>query len=292
MSEHDPLGTILVVGASGTTGRKVTARLRERGADVRVAGRHPEHIDGPDTGVRFDWNAPSTFAPAVSGVERAYLLRPNGSDPVDRIDQFLQTARREGVRRVVLLHSQVTGPAGMPQIPAVVQQTMPEWAILRPSWFMQNFTGDHPTARALREHDEIATATGNGRVGFIDAGDIAAVAAQALLSPEPPNRDYLLTGPETLSYPQIAEHLSDITDRRIRYLELTPDELTDRWIAAGLPEPLARLGTDLDLSIRSGEYDYTTTTVVDITGRQPNPFSRFARSHRTTWERASTTQIG
>jgi uncharacterized protein YbjT (DUF2867 family) len=99
----------------------------------------------------------------------------------------------------------------------------PEWAILQPSWFMQNFTGTHPTAIALRERGEIATATGNGRVGFIDARDIAAAAAETLLTPEPPNARYVLTGPETLSYPQIAAILTEVTGRHIRHTALTAE---------------------------------------------------------------------
>jgi uncharacterized protein YbjT (DUF2867 family) len=276
------VGTILVTGATGTTGRRVAARLRARGADVRVGGRHPERFDGePGTAVRFDWHDPGTFAAAVAGVERLYLLRPSGSgaDAVDRMHRFLVTARGEGVRRVVLLHSQVTGAAGTPEIPAAVRREMPEWAILCPSWFMQNFTGDHPTATALREHGEIATATGNGRVGFVDADDIAAVATETLLSAEPSNRHHVLTGPETLSYPRIADLVTDITGRRIRYVELTADELTARWVAAGLPEPLARVATELDLAVNRGEYDYTTTAVEDLTGHRPRSFAQFFRSH-------------
>jgi uncharacterized protein YbjT (DUF2867 family) len=147
---------------------------------------------------------------------------------------------------------------------------------------MQNFTGTHPPAVALRERSEIATATGNGRVGFIDARDIAAAAAAALLAPEPPNTRYLLTGPETLSYSQVAEIVGEIAGRTIRHTALTAAQLTARWTTAGLPETLARTATDLDTAISHGDYDYTTPDVQDLTGQAPRRFQDFATEHRDT----------
>jgi uncharacterized protein YbjT (DUF2867 family) len=169
----------------------------------------------------------------------------------------------------------------MPEIRQAVEDSAPEYAILQPSWFMQNFTGTHPTAVALRERGEIATATGNGRVGFIDARDIAAAAA-ALLTSEPPNTRYVLTGPETLSYPQVAAILSEIAGRTIRHTALTAGQLTARWAAAGLPENLARTATDLDIAISRGDYDYTTPDVTNLTGQPPRSFKDFATEHRDT----------
>jgi uncharacterized protein YbjT (DUF2867 family) len=279
------MGRVLVTGATGTTGRCLVQLLRERGVHVREATRHPRPDAGPDAEVFFDWNDPATYQPAVNGISSLYLLRPpRAAGTMPLIERFLGAARTAGVRRIVLLHSMVTGPAAMPEIPHAVTQSVPEWAILQPSWFMQNFTGTHPTALALRERGEIATATGNGRVGFIDADDIAAVAAEALVAPGPLNARYLLTGPETLSYPQIATTISGITGLRIRHIDLTPEQLTARWIAAGLAPNLAATATDLDAAIRNGDYDYTTPVVKDLTGRPPRSFLDFASAHLDTWQ--------
>jgi uncharacterized protein YbjT (DUF2867 family) len=277
-------GLILVTGATGTTGRHLTGLLRERGARVREASRHPRPDAGPDTSVFFDWGDPATYPAALDGISGLYLLRPpRAAQAMPLAERFLAAARAAGVRRIVLLHSMVAGPAGMPQIRQAVEESAPEYAILQPSWFMQNFTGTHPTAIALREHGEIATATGNGRVGFIDARDIAAAAAAALLAPEPPNTRYVLTGPETLSYPQVAAILSEITGRAIRHTDLTAGQLTARWTAAGLPENLATAAADLDIAISRGDYDYTTPDVQDLTGLPPRSFRDFAAEHRDAW---------
>jgi uncharacterized protein YbjT (DUF2867 family) len=275
-------GPILITGATGTTGSRVAALLRARGADIRTASRRPGPAGGTGEHVFFDWNDPATYPAALAGAKGVYLLRPPraAADAIPLIKRFLAVARRAGVRRIVLLHSMVTGPAGMPEIPRAVTGAVPEWAILQPSWFMQNFTGSHPTAVALRERGEIATATGNGRVGFIDVGDIAAAAAETLLTPEPPNTSYVLTGPETLSYSGIAAIISEVTGRTIRHIDLTPGQLTARWAAVGLPENLARAAADLDLAISRGDYDYTTPTVKDLTGQPPRSFRDFAQLWR------------
>jgi uncharacterized protein YbjT (DUF2867 family) len=278
-------GPVLVTGATGTTGRQLTGLLRARGARVREASRHPRPGTDPGAAVLFDWGDPATYPAALDGVSGLYLLRPpRAADAAPLVERFLAAARTAGVRRIVLLHSVVAGRAGMPEIRQAVEETAPEYAILQPSWFMQNFTGTHPTAVALRERGEIATATGEGRVGFIDARDIAAVAATALLAPDPPNTRYVLTGPETLSYSQVAAILSGITGRTIRHTALTAGQLTARWAAAGLPENLAAAAADLDIAISRGDYDYTAPDVQDLTGQPPRSFRDFASEHRDSWQ--------
>ena len=84
-------------------------------------------------------------------------------------------------------------------------------AVLRPSWFMQNFTGQHAHALSIAEHGSILTATGSGRARFIDAGDIAAVAFRALTGERAPGTDLVLTGPEALSYDDIAAIMTEVT---------------------------------------------------------------------------------
>ncbi|HEY3867991.1 MAG TPA: NAD(P)H-binding protein [Actinocrinis sp.] len=276
-----------MIGGTGTTGRRVAAQLHRRGVQMRIATRHPGSVppDAVGTAVVFDWNEPESYPAAVAGAERVYLLRPPGvgSDALGKVERFLAEADHAGVRRVVLLHSTATGPASMPEIADLVERSMPEWAVICPSWFMQNLTGDHPTARAIRRDGEIATATGAGRVGFIDADDIAATATELLLAAGPPNARFTLTGPDALSYPQVAAIISEACGRPVRHLDLSPDELAKRWVAAGLPEPLARLAADADLAIREGGQDFTTSTVEEVCGRPPRSLRDFAHAHRDAW---------
>ncbi|MER5727347.1 NmrA family NAD(P)-binding protein [Streptomyces sp. NPDC002138] len=270
------LKATLVIGATGTTGRRVTAGLVREGHLVKAAGRTATPVEGAEA-VRFDWNESATWGAALGGVDRVYLVPPIGSsDPAAVMLPFLREARAAGVRRAVLLSSSAI-PAGGPAV-GQVHQALPglleEWAVLRPSWFMQNFTGTTPHARSIRAEGAIRTASGDGRVGFVDAQDIAAVAVRALTDEEALQGDLLLTGPETLSYDDVAAIITEVTGRPVVHRHLTFDELRDRW-AAEIPVEFATLLAGLDRAIADGAEDRTSDTVQRITGRPPGTFRAF-----------------
>ncbi|MBG0855606.1 NAD(P)H-binding protein [Streptomyces spinoverrucosus] len=263
--------TTLVLGATGTTGSRVCAQLAARGVAVRAAGRRA--TTGPGA-VRFDWYDPATHGEALSGADRVYLVPPLATAaPADVMLPFLEQARAAGVRRAVLLSSSAI-PAGGPAV-GQVHQALPalfdEWAVLRPSWFMQNFTGDHQHARTIREEGVIRTATGEGRVAFVDADDIAAVAAHALTDAQAPDADLVITGPEALSHAEVAAVLTEVTGRTVAHHPLGYEQMRDR-LAATMPYEFATVLADLDRAIAQGAEDRTTDTVRRLTGRPPRSF--------------------
>ncbi|MET9610966.1 NmrA family NAD(P)-binding protein [Streptomyces sp. NPDC006512] len=271
----DPRAT-LVIGATGTTGRRVTAGLLAEGRRVRAAGRTAAPVEGAQA-VRFDWNEPATWGAALDGADRVYLVPPVGSsDPAAVMLPFLRQARAAGVRRAVLLSSSAI-PAGGPAV-GQVHQALPglfgEWAVLRPSWFMQNFTGAAPHARGIRDEGVIRTASGDGRVGFVDARDIAAVAVRALTDGRAPDTDLILTGPQTLSYDEVAAIITEVTGRPVVHRHLTFEQLRDRW-AAEIPLEFATMLAGMDRAIAEGAEDRTSDAVERLTGRAPGTFRAF-----------------
>ncbi|MGW6885024.1 NmrA family NAD(P)-binding protein [Streptomyces goshikiensis] len=274
MTESD---AILVIGATGTTGSRLVARLAAAGLRVTAAGRSATAVDGARA-VRFDWDDPDTYGDALAGADRVYLIPPPGSpDPAAVMLPFLRRARAAGVRRAVLLSSSAI-PAGGPAV-GRVHQALPglfdEWAVLRPSWFMQNFTGDHAHAHSVRSEGVIRTAAGEGRVGFVDAEDIAAVAFRALTDTRAPNTDLILTGPSALNHREVAEVLSEVTGQSVVHEELTPEQMRDR-LAAFMPAEFAALLADMDRAIAAGAEDRTTDTVRSVTGLPPLDFRAVA----------------
>jgi uncharacterized protein YbjT (DUF2867 family) len=254
----------------------VADQVRGPGVAVRIATRRPSAAEH----VRFDWTEPRSHAGVLTGIDAIYLVAPIGvTEPAALVEPFLATALHAGVRRVVLLSSSAIpeGDTGLGGLHRLVRTTVPEWTVLRPSWFMQNFLGDHPVGTAVRESGEIVTATGDGRVAFIDAADIAAVAARALTDEEPHNTSYVLTGPEALSYADTAAIIAGVTGRPIRHRPVGPAELTDRLTAAGYPRDFAELLPGLDVAISTGAEDRVTTTVPELTGRPARSFTDFAR---------------
>jgi uncharacterized protein YbjT (DUF2867 family) len=265
---------VLVVGATGTTGSRVAAFLAGRGVPARLATRAPHSAKQ----VRFDWADPGTHAPALRGTSAVYLVAPVGvADPVPLVEPFLEEAVRQGVRRVVQLSSSAVpeGAPGLGAIHSLVRETVPEWAVLRPSWFMQNFTGEHLVAQGVRT-GEIVTATGEGRVAFIDAADIAAVAGHALIDQIPHNTEHILTGPEALSYADAAAIVAKRIGRPVRHRAVTVAELARRITDYGIPADFAALLAALDEDIGNGSEDRVTGTVERVTGRPARSFQAFA----------------
>ncbi|MEU4178738.1 NmrA family NAD(P)-binding protein [Streptomyces sp. NPDC026589] len=268
----DP-GTTLVIGATGTTGSRTTARLSASGHRVRAASRRAADVPGAQS-VAFDWYEPATHAAALDGADRVYLIPPVGdADPGAVMMPFLRRARAAGLRRAVLLSSSAI-PEGGPAA-GTVHRALPglfeQWAVLRPSWFMQNFTGTHAHAVSIREEGAIWTAAGSGRVGFVDAEDIAAVAVRALTDEHAPNADLVLTGPEALSYDDIATTITRVTGRPVDHRRLSYEQMRDR-LAAHVPLEFALLLAGMDRAIAEGAEDRVTDTVQRLTGQPPRGF--------------------
>jgi uncharacterized protein YbjT (DUF2867 family) len=275
-------GTTLVIGATGTTGGRTAARLTAAGHRVKAADRRASPVPGAES-VRFDWYDPATHRDALDGVDRVYLIPPlRDPDPAAVMLPFLRQARTAGVRRAVLLSSSVISEGG-PAVGAVHQALpalFPQWAVLRPSWFMQNFTGTHLHALSIREDGTIWTATGDGRVGFVDAEDIAAVAVRALTDDQAPGTDLILTGPEALSHDDIAAIMTEVTGQPVVHRRLSRERLRDR-LAAQMPLEFAAMLADMDRAIAEGAEDRTTGTVQRLTGRPPNGFRAVAQREMT-----------
>ncbi|OON72248.1 NmrA family NAD(P)-binding protein [Streptomyces tsukubensis] len=274
--------TTLVIGATGTTGSRVASRLAAGGHRLKAASRRATPVAGAEA-VRFDWHDATTFDEALSGADRVYLVAPTDtSEPATVMLPFLERARKSGVRRTVLLSSSAipSGGLAMGQVHQRLPGLFDEWAVLRPSWFMQNFAERHPHAQSIAADGTILTATGEGRVGFVDADDIAAVGVRALTDPQAPDTDLILTGPQALSYGDIAATLTDVLGRTVTHRRLTYEQMRDR-LAADMPVAYASMLAGMDHSIAEGSEDRTTDTVQRLTGRPPGTFRAFAEREMT-----------
>ncbi|WP_375754267.1 NmrA family NAD(P)-binding protein [Corallococcus exercitus] len=274
---------VLVIGAAGNTGRPIAAGLTAEGFTVRTATRDARPPVAAAEHVRFDWTDPSTHGAALEGVDRMYVLAPGlVEDPSAVMIPVLERALSGGVRRVVLLSASAVpeGGPGLGQVHAFLRKHAPEWSVLQPSWFMQNFISPvHHHHAGLQRDGTLVTATGQGRVGFVDAEDIAAVGVRALADDVSHDTAHVITGPQSLSYDDVAAILSRVSGRPIRHVQATPEEAQRHLQASGMPEIYARFLTMLDVRIRDGAEDRVTDTVLRVTGRAPRDFESFARAH-------------
>ncbi len=272
--------TVLVTGGTGNTGRRLAQRLAGLGLAVRTASRRAA---GAGDHARFDWADASTHEAALAGVSRAYLVAPAlVEDPAPVMLPFIERALARGVRRLVLLGASGVpeGAPGLGTVARALRERAPEWAVLRPSWFMQNFVDPgQPHAASLREDGVVVTSTGDGRVAFVDADDIAEVGVRALADERSHDCEHLITGPEALSYAEVAEIVGRALGRPTRHVHVDDDEARRRLVAAGISEGYARLLVGLDAAIRGGSEDRCTDTVERVTGRAPRSFAAFVRAH-------------
>lgn len=276
---------ILVTGGTGKTGSQVAKRSVALGRRVRVASRTGSASIAGAKAVTFDWTDTANHADILDGVGAVYMVAPAMQiDPFDVMRRFVTLGLTKGVRRYVLLSASSIpegGPA-MGRVHHFLRETVSEWAVLRPSWFMQNFSqGNHlPT---IRDEGLIYSACEDGKVPFVDVMDIAEVAVRALTDPEPHNSDQLITGPRAISYDTAAEILSEAMGRHVRHHRLSRDELTDRWVASGLGREYGAMLADMDAAIADGAEDRTSDTVGLLTGRPAGSFEAFVQKNRDVW---------
>ncbi|MGQ3481388.1 NmrA family NAD(P)-binding protein [Paenibacillus sp. TY11] len=277
----------LITGANGKTGSRVAARLTKLRHPVRLAGRtHPAEWEGKDY-VYFDWYDESTHTKALINVDRVYLVVPVlDINPAKVMIPFIEQALRVGVKRFVLLGSASVpenGPIFGP-VHQALSRLAPEWAVLQPSYFMENFTeGQHVST--IKNTGTIYSATGNGRVGFVSADDIAEVGVRALIDDKPHNTAHIITGPQSLTYGEVGDIVGKVTGQAIQHISLSDEELKAGMVRAGMPEDYADMLAGLDRRIRENRSEDQVTDIVErVTGRRPISFEQFVQTHADTWK--------
>jgi len=155
---------------------------------------------------RFDWENPATWPAAVEGVASAYVsYYPDLAFPgaADAVQAFVELAVRNGVGKFVLLSGR--GEEGALRGEEAIQNSGVEWSIVRASWFFQNFS-EHFLLEPVVA-GEVAFPAGQVAEPFIDAEDVADVAAAALLDDRHTGQLYEVTGPRLLTFGEAIERL-------------------------------------------------------------------------------------
>ena len=217
---------VLVMGATGTVGSGVVGELARRGVEVRAATRVPGGSAARALGVpavRFDLEEPDTWRPSLAGVGSVFLVaRPGDDEPQRFAIPLIDEMRAAGVRRVVDLSAmgiETREDLGLRKVERHLEASGLAFTHLRPNFFMQIFSSD-PLLSGIRAAGVIAIPAADARLSFIDARDIAAVAATVLSSGGHEGRAYTLTGPEAVDHGTVARELSAAAGREIRYIAM------------------------------------------------------------------------
>lgn len=283
------MATILVLAGTGKTGRRVAARLAQTGHTARAAARHPGAPAANLEAVAFDWDDPESYGPALAGADAVYVVAPAlRLDFAPLVERFLAQAKAAGVGRGVLLSArgvdQAPPETPLGQAEALLADSGLEWAIVRPTWFMQNFSEGIFVEGIAR--GELAAPAGDGLVGFVDAEDIAAVAAAALTEDGHAGQAYDLTGPELLTHADAARVIGQAAGRPVRYVDADPDAWEAGVREAGLPADYVASLAMLFGGIRQGWEARLADGVQRALGREPGSFGAFAEREGERWRHA------
>ena len=260
-------GATLVIGASGKTGRRVTDRLIAQGRRVRPVSR--------STDPRFDWQDERTWAPALDGVDAAYITYfPDLALPgaAETVDAFARLAVERGVRRLVLLSGR--GEEGAQRAERYLQNSGADWTIVRCAFFNQNF--DENFADSVR-HGVLGMPAGDTAEPFVDADDIADVVVAALSDDRHIGELYELTGPRLLTLAEAADELGAAIGREVRYTPLTAEEFGAELGAHGMPGADAAHLAELLTEVLDGRSSHLGDGVERALGRPARDFADYAR---------------
>lgn len=269
---HIPTSTgrplTVLVGGTGKTGRRVAARLEAAGHDVRPVSR--------STPIPFDWEYRATWSRALRGATAAYItFQPDLAIPEsdDAIAALGTVAEQEGVGRLVLLSGRGE-PAAQACERILLDGPIPT-TVVRCAFFAQNFAEEPALAEPVRA-GVIALPAGDVAEPVVDADDVADVAALALTTDGHDGEVYELTGPELLTFHQMAATLSAAAGREIAYLPVTPEQYATEAIAAGLPAEQADLLAGLFAHIFDGHNASRSDGVERALGRPARSFAHYA----------------
>jgi uncharacterized protein YbjT (DUF2867 family) len=276
---------ILITSAPGNNANAVIRELTTAGVRVRALLRNPNsagEIKGPLVEVAVgDFLNPASLDAALRGVEKAFLIPPTDPRSVEMQVNFIRAAKRAGTRHVVKLSvngADVNSPVRVARWHAEGEKELEASGIpfthLRPNAFMQNLLGLAPTIVSQGEFYQPAA---DGKVSHIDVRDIAAVAAKALTENGHQGKTYVITGPEALSYDDVARKLSTALGRPVKYVNITPEDFKKSLLGWGIPEYMADGLNEFFAAIRAGYLAVVTNTVEEVAKRKPISFDDFVR---------------
>ncbi|KAF8157094.1 hypothetical protein B0H34DRAFT_712106, partial [Crassisporium funariophilum] len=236
--------TFFITGGTGKTGLTLARLLEEANHPVLIASRKGA-APAPFKAVTFDWFNPATFEnpfKADANIDRVYLIGPPVGDALTHVKPFIDHAVSKGVKRFVLLSATIFEPGpgsfGTGFIHQYLLDIGVDYVVLRPTWFIQNFAVNF--GHSITHEDHVFSAAKDGRIPFISSEDIAQAAFDALTAEKSPNQDYLIVGPELLSYDDAAKILTEVLGREITHRRISIDEAIKIYAKFGIPPDYAK----------------------------------------------------
>jgi NAD(P)H dehydrogenase (quinone) len=266
--------------------------LLEKGQGKIVAGtRKPEKLaDLAARGVEVrhaDFEDPKSLEAALAGVDRVLIISTDAIDrPGRRIAQHraaVAAAVSAGVKHAV--YTSMPNPETSPVVFApdhlgteqALKASGVSYSILRMCWYTDYLI---PTLAPAVASGQLIAATGQGGAPYVTREDCAQAAAAALGSTDASNKTWNITGPDLLTYEELAKLASELTGRPVSYSAVEAAERTAQLTAAGIPEPIAKMLVSGQVAIAQGKMGTPTTAVKELAGREPMSVREFLAANK------------
>ncbi len=276
---------ILVIGATGKTGRRVADKLAQQNHNVRPGTR--SHTPA------FDWNEPSTYAAALKGMDRAYITYyPDLAVPgaKEAIAALTEAALKAGLEKVVLLSGK--GETEAEACEQIVANSGLNYTLVRASWFNQNFSESFFLDPILS--GQVALPMAEAEIPFVDADDIAEVAAKVLVDDSYNGQTITVTGPRKLTFGQVVSIIAQHTGRDLQFHPITMEQYNAGMKAAGVPDDYAWLINYLFTEVLGNQDNQTISHDFEkVTGRPATDFAEYVKKTAPTgvWNQPPTQSV-
>lgn len=277
---------ILVTGASGNVGSHVVNELLKLDEEVKVAGTNIKKLNdkfgNKVESVYFDFKDKTTFEKALNGVDRVFLMRPPHLGKPKDLYPFIDEIKNYDIKLVSFLSLMGVENNTIPphhKIEKYIEKLEIPYAHVRPGFFMQNISGIHSVE--IKEKNEIFIPAGKSKTSFIDALDIGIATATLLhMGEKYKNTAHTITGPESLDYFQVAEILSKVLKRKIRYVKPGYIKYRNYYIKKRrLDKTYVNITVALYFMTRMGTAKEVTNGFYNLTGKKPHTFEDFVKNN-------------
>ena len=278
---------ILVTGATGTVGSEVVKRLSAHGIKARAVTRDPRKAEANSLPhvefVQGDFDDAESMRPACSGVDRAFLLTNSTERAEEQQIAFVRVAQQSGLRHIVKL-SQLHADPSSPQrflryhsvVEAAIQAAGLTFTFLRPNLYMQGLLNFQ---QSIQQKSAFFAPAADARISAVDVRDLADVAVASLTKTEHDNKIYSLTGPDALTFAEMAQKLSRAVGRTITFVDVPPESMRAALAGLGFPPWQADGLIEEFAMYRRGEAATVEPGVGEALGRPARSFDEFARDY-------------
>ncbi|KAF2475504.1 NAD(P)-binding protein [Lindgomyces ingoldianus] len=273
---------ILVTGSTGKTSLRLAQLLKAAGVPYVLATRRAvSELPESFLTTKLDWFDKSTFSNPFKQAEisAVYLVPPETMEPAPHMNTFIDLAVQQyGVKKFVLCGGTSAQKGGMyvGKVWSHLEELGVEFAILRPTWFMENFS-EWLHCDAIKSESTIYSAAEDGKIPFVSADDIAEAACAFLTGKaKMENKDYLILGPELLTHDQVALTLSNILNRPIKHVRKSQSEMVQQYLNVGVKELFANFLPYLEITAKEGSEASYENNFEKVTGKKPIDFRAWA----------------